>query len=82
LPRGALVESRMDSSLAVRDLATDESIGGLNTLTREVVMVTTSDRLLIPPIANFRQLVHEAFAPVLPSLPLTTVQPLELSKHL
>jgi DNA-binding transcriptional LysR family regulator len=82
LPRGALVESRMDSSLAVRDLATDESIGGLNTLTREVVMVTTSDRLLIPPIANFRQLVHEAFAPVLPSLPLATVQPLELSKHL
>jgi DNA-binding transcriptional LysR family regulator len=65
LPQGALVESQSDPSLAVRDLAfvTDgESCPAL--LTRQVVMVTTTDRLLIPPIANFRQLVHEIMGPM------------------
>lgn len=63
LPRGALVDSLKDSSLAIRDLAAPEARDNhpqMN-LTREVVMITTQDRLLIPPIANFRRLVHDSF---------------------
>ena len=64
LPHGALIDAQTDPTLAIRDL---EALGenGLPThkrLVREVVMVTTQDRLLIPPIANFRRLVHECFS--------------------
>ena len=52
LPRSALAESRRDLALAVRP--TDEP-----TLLRKVVMVTTHDRLLIPPIQEFCDLVRE-----------------------
>lgn len=64
LPQGALMESQRDPTLVVRDLANPNGDGlqGDIALTREVVMVTTQDRLLIPPIANFRQLVQEQFA--------------------
>jgi DNA-binding transcriptional LysR family regulator len=67
LPRGALVESQTDSSLAVRDLGllASESNLGVSVLTREVVMVTTTDRLLIPPVAYFRQMVFDLLVPVL-----------------
>ncbi len=82
LPRGALLESQMDPSLAVRDLAVDESLGGARTLAREVVMVTTSDRLLIPPVANFRTLVRDALVPSLSCLSPRTTQSVELSKTL
>ncbi len=74
LPQGALVESRSDPSLAVRDLAfvmDSESCPAL--LTRQVVMVTTTDRLLIPPIANFRRLVQDIMGPV--QLPSATTYP-------
>lgn len=63
LPSGALVDSQTDPTLAIRDLASP-SLAEPSTplsLTREVVMVTTQDRLLIPPIANFRRLVHDSF---------------------
>lgn len=67
LPRGALVESQSDPSLAVRDLGivASESSLGASILTREVVMVTTTDRLLIPPVAHFRQMVCDLLIPVL-----------------
>lgn len=52
LPRSALAESRRDLALAVRP--TNEP-----TLLRKVVMVTTHDRLLIPPIREFYDLVRE-----------------------
>jgi DNA-binding transcriptional LysR family regulator len=63
LPQGALVDSRQDPSLAIRDLAIPDptDLNAQFSLTREVVMVTTQDRLLIPPIANFRRLVHDSF---------------------
>ena len=51
LPRSALTESRRDMALAVR--ATAEPV-----LMRKVVMVTTHDRLLIPPIRQFCELVQ------------------------
>jgi len=51
LPKSALAESRRDLALAVRP--TEEP-----TLLRKVVMVTTHDRLLIPPIQEFCDLVR------------------------
>ena len=57
LPQSALMEARLDSSLAVREIAPEGS-----SLTRQVVMVTTQDRLSIPPIQYFWQLVRESVA--------------------
>ncbi len=62
LPQGALVEAQADPTLAIRQLTQPEvPTADQNSLTRQVVMVTTHDRLLIPPIANFRALVRESF---------------------
>ena len=60
LPQGALVDAQQDSTLAIRKLAdTPQSQGEF--LSRDVVMVTTEDRLNIPPIANFWHLVRTCF---------------------
>lgn len=66
LPEGALFDCRHDPTLAVRKIAKSAlGISNLGTencelnLTRQVVMVTTCDRLHIPPIAHFYQLVKE-----------------------
>jgi DNA-binding transcriptional LysR family regulator len=76
LPRGALAESRMDPSLAVRDLAVSADVATTGMpLTREVVMVTTADRLLIPPVANFWQMVRDLLVPTLQIHPLAAEQP-------
>ncbi|MDJ0733610.1 MAG: LysR family transcriptional regulator [Nostocaceae cyanobacterium] len=69
LPQSALVEARLDSTLAVRCLAANGNISMSETsLTRQVVMVTTQDRLKIPPIQHFWQLVKENIPPQLNSL--------------
>ncbi len=52
LPYSALMEALKDPSLAVRPIAAP-------VLTRQVVLVTTSDRLQIPPIQHFRKLACE-----------------------
>lgn len=61
LPHSALVEARLDPTLAVRPLACNgnTSLADNSSLTRRVVMVTTGDRLQIPPIQYFWQLVQE-----------------------
>lgn len=59
LPKSALLEAETDSTLAIRPIAPDPSSHTLPYLTREVVVVTTSDRLEIPPIAHFYQLVQQ-----------------------
>lgn len=65
LPHSALMEALHDPTLAVRPLvgnsasAVSENTG----LTRRVVMVTTQDRLQIPPINHFWQLVRENIPP-------------------
>ena len=64
LPQAALLEARTDKTLAVRTIAEPPdflapSIAKDDGLTREVVMVTTSDRLQIPPIAHFCDLVRK-----------------------
>ncbi len=70
LPQGALIEATKDQDLAIRPITipsntesssfSEESQSDLqsNSLTREVVMVTTADRLSIPPIAHFFKLVR------------------------
>jgi hypothetical protein len=66
LPQGALLDCRQDQTLAVRSIArpaewTLENLDKpdlFNGLSRQVVMVTTSDRLQIPPIAHFCRLVE------------------------
>ena len=50
LPQSALTDSRSDPDLVVRSI-------GAPTLSRKVVMVTTHDRLVIPPIQQFCELV-------------------------
>jgi DNA-binding transcriptional LysR family regulator len=52
LPRSALLEIDNDASLAIRP--TEDPV-----LKRQVVLVTTHDRLDIPPIQHFRKLVLE-----------------------
>ncbi|MFE4106596.1 LysR family transcriptional regulator [Almyronema epifaneia] len=58
LPQSALAESRQDSTLAVRPTESP-------CLTRQVVLVTTADRLKIPPIQHFCELVQRAKLPAL-----------------
>ena len=64
LPHKALIDSYNDPSLAIRPIAQSSLTTEANqrreldnVLTRQVVMVTTSDRLMIPPIAHFYKLV-------------------------
>lgn len=61
LPRSALVEVTGDPSLAIRPIASDAAEGNGRKSparpSRQVVLVTTRDRLQIPPIQAFRQLV-------------------------
>ena len=52
LPQSALTDSRQDPQLTVRPT-------GEPNLMRKVVMVTTHDRMMIPPIQKFCQLVSE-----------------------
>lgn len=61
LPQSALLEARLDPTLAIRSLASNNTSGLADgsSLTRRVVMVTTQDRLQIPPIKRFWQLVQE-----------------------
>lgn len=64
LPTSALLEARLDPTLSVRPLANTPSPDNSG-LTRRVVMVTTQDRLQIPPIKHFWQLVRENIPPLL-----------------
>lgn len=70
LPHSALVEARNDPSLAVRSLACNSngSLSDNSSLTRRVVMVTTQDRLQIPPIKHFWELVKNNIPPEVSSL--------------
>lgn len=52
LPQSALVEARTDSALVVKPLPDAMDM-------REVVLVTTSDRLEIPPIQYFCSLITQ-----------------------
>jgi DNA-binding transcriptional LysR family regulator len=79
LPETALVDAYTDGSLAIRPIEFDThavgAAGGLADppLTRQVVMVTTRDRLQIPPIQHFFNLVAEQLPPSVRSHPLSTV---------
>ncbi|MEM8674394.1 MAG: LysR family transcriptional regulator [Cyanobacteria bacterium P01_G01_bin.67] len=77
LPHKALIDSYNDPTLAIRPLSQTHLNKGFDNpseldsvLTRQVVMVTTRDRLMIPPIAHFYHLVKDLGK----SLELTTSQ--------
>lgn len=55
LPLSAIADAANDPALVVRPVV---DLGG-HSLTRQVVSVTTNDRLLIPPVRQFRQLVRQ-----------------------
>jgi DNA-binding transcriptional LysR family regulator len=64
LPHAALMEARLDKTLAVKKIIPPlEDNNGHNSgnsiFTRQVVLVTTGDRLQIPPIAHFCKLVKQ-----------------------
>ena len=72
LPHSALLEAVADRTLAIRSIASESANSKVSaigqsaidpTWTREVVMVTTHDRMQIPPIAHFCQLVREFVPP-------------------
>jgi DNA-binding transcriptional LysR family regulator len=58
LPQSALLECRRDDTLAIRP--TEDPV-----LSRSVVLVTTHDRLSIPPIRRFHNLVQDLAANIL-----------------
>lgn len=74
LPKSALIEATWDKTLAVR--AIDHLPASLKAtkqptdagLARQVVLVTTQDRLQIPPIQHFYQLVEQSFTKQLVSV--------------
>jgi len=59
LPYSGLIEARSDPTLAVRSIAESRSDPEL---TRQVVLVTTEDRLQIPPVRQFFDLVRDTIA--------------------
>ncbi len=69
LPRSVIIASENDPTLAVRSISTTPLRRGVGvasplenrpiTFSRQVVLVTTSDRLQIPPIQHFYQLVKQ-----------------------
>lgn len=59
LPETALLDAYHDPTLAVRSPLSEIDSQGNDPCIRQVVMVTTRDRLQIPPIQKFWQLVRE-----------------------
>ena len=83
LPETALVDAYADTTLAIRSIESGKSgvshhhgslLDSLSDppLTREVVMVTTRDRLQIPPIRFFYDLVAEHLPRLVTTLPLSS----------
>ena len=60
-----MVEARQDPTLAVRPVSSQDnaSLPENTGLSRRVVMVTTKDRLQIPPIRHFWELVKANIPP-------------------
>ncbi|MEM7554184.1 MAG: LysR family transcriptional regulator [Cyanobacteria bacterium P01_A01_bin.84] len=69
LPHSALLEANNDSTLAVRPLACNSNIATSESFnfTRTVAIATTGDRLQIPSIKRFWQLVIENIPPQSPA---------------
>lgn len=60
LPKSALIEAINDPTLAIRPIACNLNNTDIYPLTRQVVLVTTRDRLEIPTIADFFELVYKS----------------------
>lgn len=78
LPKSALLDA--DETLAVRPIASDPCFPNLQ---REVVVVTSEDRLEIPPIAEFFELVCQEIPPlVLKLFPISSPKSIENIKKI
>jgi DNA-binding transcriptional LysR family regulator len=64
LPKSALMDVRTDKSLTVRTISPD--VSPEIDLVRQVVLVTTKDRLEIPPIQSFCALVEKMSPQIIP----------------
>mgnify|MGYP006268260075 CR=1 FL=1 len=66
LPESALVEARLDTTVTIRSIAATSTTDNWieSGLRRQVAVVTTSDRLQIPPIAHFWSLVKQIGCPI------------------
>lgn len=74
LPRGAIIDAQNDPTLTVREIGPGGNMAlAAPALTRQVVLVTTQDRLQIPPIQHFRRLVLALLNPALSVSMDTTV---------
>lgn len=71
LPQSALMEVGKDPGLVSRPLAEIASGSGKEAMGwhRDVVLVTTSDRLALPPVKHFCRLVQELMTPVFAPTP-------------
>jgi DNA-binding transcriptional LysR family regulator len=83
LPKSALTEAKSDPTLAVRPLGVNPDFPPLS---RQVVMITTRDRVQFPPIHDFCQLVRQfaesvAQLPPFSPLPSTTPYPTLVSSR-
>lgn len=88
LPQGALIDASKDPQLTIRQLApltTDASShmlpAGKKSMYRQVVLVTTKERLHIPPIAHFCQLVEQLIIPAR-NLACSLTQPVKTDEYL
>jgi len=65
LPQSALIDAAADADLTVRPVLLPSAVAGTGTseLTRQVVLATTQDRLYVPPIAHFCELVRQVSRP-------------------
>jgi LysR family transcriptional regulator, transcription activator of glutamate synthase operon len=59
LPEAALLESKSDESLAIIPIVMESKTSHDYKLTREVVLITTKDRLEIPTVKDFFNLVYD-----------------------
>jgi DNA-binding transcriptional LysR family regulator len=76
LPESALIEAYDDPALAIRPIAPDANAALTDPpLTRQVVMVTTSDRLQIPPIRHFYNLILSQLPQRIRQHPLAATTP-------
>lgn len=69
LPQTALIEAQLDPTLAIRKIETPTNTPHETGISRQVVVVTSRDRLQVPPIGRFYHLVKELLPAYFTQLP-------------
>ncbi|NES67467.1 MAG: LysR family transcriptional regulator, partial [Okeania sp. SIO2D1] len=79
LPHSALIDVKLDPTLAIKTIGVTPTTSKVSSIkdsvwSREVVVVTTSDRIQIPPIEYFWELVKELIPQQINQTTTTTKQ--------